>query len=231
MPGNVRADLRHRLLTGCVFFGLGPRAACVERVPRRSLVRAGVRAVAMLAEALAHLHFLVPDGLEPINQKVFRSLHPRAANHKIAAVKVLQLEIFSARDGAVVVLESCEKGGSGFRSNCLLCLFKSAGIGCMAKRKHESQIFAVIQFGGTQDEQYLHSFSTKRHATEYMKRAQRASYRCFGPFSILLEAEGNLARVVGETIEWLRVQGFESNQHTLDLERALDEVRKDLDFD
>ena len=98
----------------------------------------------------------------------------------------------------------------------------------MTKSNRETEIFAVIQFGGTRDEQYLHSFSKERDATTYMKRAKRASYQCIGPFSILLTAEGDLVRVVKETIEWLKSEGFERDQHTLDLERALAGVQNDL---
>ena len=98
----------------------------------------------------------------------------------------------------------------------------------MFRSNRETEIFAVIQFGGTKDEQYLHSFSKKRAATNYMRQAKRASYQCIGPFSILLAAEGNLARVAKETIEWLKQEGLERDQHTLNLERALAEVQNDL---
>lgn len=107
---------------------------------------------------------------------------------------------------------------------------RSAEIDCMPKNNHEPEIFAVIQFGGTSREQYLHSFSKQRDATSYIRKAERASYQCLGPFSILLSAEGNLARTSAETIEWLQSQGFGGDQHTLDLERALAEVEDDLNL-
>ncbi len=100
----------------------------------------------------------------------------------------------------------------------------------MSKSDHEPKIFAVIQFGGSSREQYLHSFSKRSDANSYIRKAERASYPCLGPFSILLSAEGNLARISAETIKWLESLGFGGDQHTLDLERALTEVKDDLNL-
>ena len=87
----------------------------------------------MLTEALADFHFLVPDGTEPINEQVFRSLHPCAADDKIAALEVAEIEIVCAADGAVVILEpgvdatpcssgvgACRAFGSSLKSACTL---------------------------------------------------------------------------------------------------------------
>ena len=98
----------------------------------------------------------------------------------------------------------------------------------MAKNNHETVIYAVIQFGGSTHEHYLHSFSEERAATAYMRKAKRASYRCIGPFEVLLSAEGDLARTAVKTIEWLKREGYRNDEHTLDLERAVLEVQKDL---
>jgi hypothetical protein len=100
----------------------------------------------------------------------------------------------------------------------------------MPKSDHEPQIFAVIQIGGTSREQYLHSFSKLSDAASYIGKARRASYRCLGPFSILVPAEGNLARSSAEAIDWLQKQGLGSDQHTLDLEHALAGVKDDLNL-
>ena len=98
----------------------------------------------------------------------------------------------------------------------------------MANRNHEAEIYAVIQFGGSSHEYYLHSFSEERAAAAYMKKAARASYRCIGPFEILLPAEGELARIAAKTVEWLKREGYQNDENTLDLERAVLEVQKDL---
>jgi len=98
----------------------------------------------------------------------------------------------------------------------------------MAKNNYEPAIYAVIQTGGSTHEHYLHSFSEKRAASAYIRKAKRASYRCIGPFEILLPAEGNLARIAAKTVEWLKREGHRNDEHTLDLERAVLEVQKDL---
>ena len=98
----------------------------------------------------------------------------------------------------------------------------------MTNRNHEAEIYAVIQFGGSTHEYYLHSFSEERAAAAYMKKAARASYRCIGPFEISLPAEGELARIAAKTVEWLKTEGYRNDERTLELERAVLEVQKDL---
>ncbi len=98
----------------------------------------------------------------------------------------------------------------------------------MANDQHETAIYVVIQTGGSTHEHYLHSFAEKRAATEYMSKATRASYRCIGPFEILLAAEANLARVAARTVEWLKSEGYQNDEHTRDLERAVFDLKKDL---
>ena len=58
----------------------------------------------MLAEALADFRFLIPDGAEPMNEKVFRSLHPCTTHDEIPTMEVAESEIVGASDGAVVIL-------------------------------------------------------------------------------------------------------------------------------
>lgn len=98
----------------------------------------------------------------------------------------------------------------------------------MKNKNYEAEIYAVIQFGGSTDEYYLHSFSEERAAAAYMRKAVRASYRCIGPFEILLPAKGQLARIAAKTVKWLKREGYRNDKHTLDLERAAVEVQNDL---
>lgn len=53
---------------------------------------------------MADFHFFVPDRTEPMNEKVFRRLHPRAANDEIPAKEVAESKIVRTSDGAVVIL-------------------------------------------------------------------------------------------------------------------------------
>ena len=105
---------------------------------------------------------------------------------------------------------------------------ESAGIARMANRNHEANIYAVIQFGGCSHEHYLHSFSEERAALAYMRKAERASYRCIGPFEISLRAEADLARIAAKTVRWLKMQGYRKDEHTIKLGRAIREVKKSL---
>lgn len=98
----------------------------------------------------------------------------------------------------------------------------------MTNSNHEPAIYAVIQTGGSTHEHYLHAFSEERAAAAYMRKAEHASYRCIGPFEIILPAEGELARIAAKTVEWLKREGYRNDEHTLDLERAALEVQKDL---
>ena len=111
---NVRADLHDGLFAGRIFFRGCPSPAGVQRIPWRALVRTRIRAVSMFAEALAYFHFLVPDGPKPINEEVFRSLHPCATDDEITALEVAKIEIIRASDGTVVVLEPGVKRHSLF---------------------------------------------------------------------------------------------------------------------
>jgi len=98
----------------------------------------------------------------------------------------------------------------------------------MTNKTHEPEIYAIIQFGGSMHEYYLHSFSEERAAAAYVRKAARASYRCIGPFEISLPAEKELARIAAKTVEWLKTKGYRNDEHALDLERAVLEVQKDL---
>ena len=141
----------------------------------------------MFAEVLADFHLLVPDRTEPINEQVFRSLHPGAADDEIAALEVAEIEIVRASDGAVVVLQAGVKHHSLFLGsgrvldtraaveNHLHIGAESAEITRMTNSNHEPVIYAVIQTGGSSDEHYLHSFSEECAAAAYMRSADRKS--------------------------------------------------------
>jgi len=60
----------------------------MNRVPGRAFIFPRAGAVAMFAESVANLHFIVPNRLEPINEQVFGRFHPRAADNQIAAIEI-----------------------------------------------------------------------------------------------------------------------------------------------
>lgn len=105
---------------------------------------------------------------------------------------------------------------------------KPAGIELMKGSGQNAKIFAVVQFGGSAGELYLHTFSKRRLAQSYIKSAARASYECSEVFDIPLPAEGILTQVAAKTVKWLNKEGYGDDEHTLNLERAVLEVKKDL---
>jgi hypothetical protein len=92
----------------------------------------------------------------------------------------------------------------------------------------DAKLFAVIQFGGSTGELYLHTFSKRTLAESYIKSAARASYECSEVFDVPLPAEGILTQVAEKTVKWLKNKGYGDDEHTLNLERAVLEVKKDL---
>ncbi len=98
----------------------------------------------------------------------------------------------------------------------------------MKNKGQEAKIYGVVQFGGSSGEYYLHTFSKKGLAKAYIKSAERASYECSEPLEVFLPAEGELTRVAARTVKWLKKGGYGNDEHTLDLERAVLEVKKDL---
>lgn len=110
--GDVRTNLCNALLVRCVLVRFRPRPAGVKRTPRRTFVGSSAGAVAALAKTVANFEFVVPKRLKPIDQQIFGGLHPRAAHHEIAAVKVAKLQVLRARKATVVLLEPNEKPGA-----------------------------------------------------------------------------------------------------------------------
>lgn len=86
-------------------------------------------------------------------------------------------------------------------------------------------IYAVVQFGGSSGEHYVHSFVEKHDADAYVRETERSSYHCIGPFEIQLPAESNLASVAAKTVQWLNSIGFRDDPHTLELKHATAEVK------
>lgn len=101
---DVRTDFRHGFFARRVSYRGCPRPSRVQRVPGRAFICPSIRAVPMFPEALADFHFFVPDWTEPMNEKVFRRLHPRATNDEIPAKEVAESKIVRTSDGAVVIL-------------------------------------------------------------------------------------------------------------------------------
>jgi len=67
MVSNLGDDLRFGRLVFHFHVPMRPGAALVKSVPRRSLIRARGRRVAMLADAKGDLDLLIPDRLEEID--------------------------------------------------------------------------------------------------------------------------------------------------------------------
>ena len=66
----------------------------------------------MLSEPVTNLEFIIPNGLEPINEQILRCLDPCATHDKIATVKIRNVEVFSARKASIVILQPCAEACS-----------------------------------------------------------------------------------------------------------------------
>ena len=76
-----------------VLFSRRPRTARMNGIPRRALIFACARTVAVLAEAVAHLHLVVPDWLEPVDEQVLSCFDPSTAHNKVATVEIGDVEV------------------------------------------------------------------------------------------------------------------------------------------
>lgn len=56
----------------------------------------------------------------------------------------------------------------------------------MSNTTQEIELHVVIQVGGSSKEYWLHSFLNEAAAEKYIRKAAKASYRCIGPFPMLL---------------------------------------------
>lgn len=109
----------------------------------------------------------------------------------------------------------------------LLRMEESAAIVVMPNKIHETEIQIVIQFGGASKEQWLHSFLTEAGAKRFIRSAAKASYRCLGPFPLLLSGIRELVDVAGETVGWLESNGFRDTPLVNNLNTALAQVERE----
>ena len=113
----------------------------------------------------------------------------------------------------------------------LLADRESAVIDCMVNAFQDIELQVVIQFGGTSKEQYLHSFLNKSAARKFIRSADKASYRCLGPFPLLLPGIVRLSKAAEEVIKWIESKKLEDTGPAFNLARALAEVRKEYPSD
>ena len=106
-------------------------------------------------------------------------------------------------------------------------LKESAAIVVMPNKIQEIELQVVIQFGGTSKEQWLHSFLTEAAAKRFIRSAAKASYRCLGPFPLLLSGIRELADVAKDTIEWFESNGFRDTPLANNLNSALAQVERE----
>ena len=104
---------------------------------------------------------------------------------------------------------------------------ESAAIAAMPDTIQEIELQVVIQFGGTSKEQYLHSFLNEAAARRFIRNADKASYRCLGPFPLLLSGIRELADVASDTIAWLQSNGFRDTPLANNLNSALAQVERE----
>ena len=104
---------------------------------------------------------------------------------------------------------------------------ESAAITVMPNTIQEVELQVVIQFGGTSKEQYLHSFLNEAAAKRFIRSADKASYRCLGPFPLLLSGIREFAGVAKDTIEWLQSNGFRDTPLVNNLNTALAQVERE----
>lgn len=111
---------------------------------------------------------------------------------------------------------------------CLQGTNVSAGIALMSKPVQVIELQVVIQFGGTSNEQYLHSFRSEREARKYIRSAEKGGYRCIGPFTLQLPAISELAEAARKTVEWHELNGLRNVPLTNELNSALARVDREL---
>jgi|GEM_PF-5088031 len=102
-----------------------------------------------------------------------------------------------------------------------------AAISRMPNTIQEIALQVVIQFGGSSNEHYLHSFLNETAARRYIRSAAKASYSCIGPFPLLLPGIFELADVAKTTVEWLNLNGFRDTPLTNNLNSALAQFERE----
>ncbi len=104
---------------------------------------------------------------------------------------------------------------------------ESAAIAAMPDTIQEIELHVVIQVGGSSKEYWLHTFLTESAAKKYIRSVAKASYRCIGPFPMLLPGIRELADVAKDTIEWLQTNGFRDTPLANNLNTALAQVERE----
>lgn len=83
----------------------------------------------------------------------------------------------------------------------------------------------VIQFGGTDGEKYLHSFNDVTVARKYTRSADRAAYRCLGPFTLPLPGVGDLADAAEKVARWAK-RAHLANHEMQELSKSLKTLKR-----
>ena len=156
---------------------------------------------------------------------------PKATVHKHASFAARKMKSGLPGSGAprrqpVTQCERVERIRSG-SEKCLQPMNESAAIAVMPNTIQEIELQVVIQFGGTSKEQYLHSFLNEAAARRFIRSAAKASYRCLGPFPLLLPGIRELADVAKDTIEWLQSNGFRDTPLANNLNATLAQVERE----
>ena len=105
---------------------------------------------------------------------------------------------------------------------------ESAVIDGMPTASQDIELQVVIQFGGTSKEQYLHTFSNETAAKKFIRSADKASYRCLGPFSLPLPGIAGLSKAAADVIEWIESKQLKDTGPAFNLTSALAVVRKEF---
>jgi len=105
---------------------------------------------------------------------------------------------------------------------------KVRGNRVMPNMIHVAELHVVVQFGGSSKEQYLHTFSNEEAAHNYIRKADRASYRCLGPFAIILSGVRQLADATERVIARLEAEGLHEVEAVMEMTTALVALRLEL---
>lgn len=95
----------------------------------------------------------------------------------------------------------------------------------------DAKLQIVIQFGGTSDEYYLHAFANESAANKYIRKANRASYRCLGPLPLALYGVRQLAAAAQDVLTLLEEKGLATLAPAERLTAALAEIERELELD
>ncbi|MBL9178650.1 MAG: hypothetical protein JNM65_11350 [Verrucomicrobiaceae bacterium] len=91
-------------------------------------------------------------------------------------------------------------------------------------------LFAVLQFGGSSTEQYMHCYKSLKHAQHFIDSAEEAGYECIGPICVELPEVAELISSARSTLDSISVSNdlADLSMRILQLQSALDAVDKNL---